>query len=92
MLVRGPGIIPDGLQGMLRITRPSLPRHINRVAVANLRVGDARVDLLFERVAQNRDSVALTDVTVDGQLDVVLEIPRTPGQDGLVGRERSRIR
>lgn len=54
-------------------------------------MGDARVDLLFERAAQNRDSVALTDLTVDGQLDVVLEIPRTAGQDGLVGRERSRI-
>lgn len=91
MLISGLGIIPDALQGTLRIRRPSLPRHINRVAVGNLRVGDAGVDLLFERVAQNRDSVALTDVTVDGQLDVVLEIPRTTGQDGLVGRERSRI-
>lgn len=46
-----------------------------RVACSPLRVGDARVDLLFERVAQNRDSVALTDVRVDG----------------LVGRESSRI-
>lgn len=61
------------------------------MAVGNLRVGDARVDLLFERAAQNRDSVALTDLTVERQLDVVLEIPRTAGQDGLVGRERSRI-
>ena len=47
--------------------------------------------MLFERVAQNRDSVALTDLKVDGQLDVVLEIPRTTGQDGLVGRESSCI-
>lgn len=90
MLISGLGVIPDGLRGTLRIRRPSLPRHINRVAVGNLRVGDARVDLLFERVAQNRDSVALTDVKVDGQLDVVLEIPRTTSPDGLVGRERSR--
>jgi hypothetical protein len=76
---------PDGLQGALRIRRPSLPRHINWAVMGNLRVGDARVE------AQNRDSAALTDVTVDGQLDVVLEIPRTTGQDGLVVRERSRI-
>jgi hypothetical protein len=81
---------PDGLQGTLRIGRPSLPRQSNRVAVGNLRVGDARVDLVCERVAQRRESVALTDVKVHGQLDVVLEIPRMRRQDGLVGRERSR--
>jgi hypothetical protein len=90
MPISGLAIIPDGLQGTLHIGRPSLPRQINRVAVGNLRVGDARVDLLCERVAQKRESVALTDVKVDGQLDVVLEIPRTRRQDGLVGRKRSR--
>jgi hypothetical protein len=40
------------------------------VAVGNLRVGDARVVLLFARVAQYRESVALTDVKVDGQLEL----------------------
>jgi hypothetical protein len=29
-------------------------------------------------VAQRAGSVALTDANVDGQLDVVLEIPRSP--------------
>jgi hypothetical protein len=81
MLIAGLGLVPDGLQGTLRIRRPSLPRHIGRVAVSNLRVGDARVDLLFERVGHKQDSVALTDVAVDGNLDVVLEIPRTPAHD-----------
>ena len=38
-----------------------------------LHVGDARVDLLFERVGRDR-SVALTDAKVKGRLDVVLEI------------------
>jgi glycogen debranching enzyme len=80
MLIAGLGITPDALDGTLRIRRPSLPRHVNRVAVENLRVGDARVDLLFERVAQRVGSVAVTDVKVDGQLDVVLEIPRAPDQ------------
>jgi hypothetical protein len=48
------------------------------------RVGDARVDLLFERVGHKQDSVALTDVAVDGNLDVVLEIPRAPAHDASV--------
>jgi hypothetical protein len=80
MLIAGLGITPDGLQRTLRIRRPSLPRQVNRVAVEGLRVGDARVDLLFERVAHRSDSVALTDVKVDGPLDVVLEVARDPAQ------------
>jgi glycogen debranching enzyme len=80
MLIAGLGIIPDGLARTLRIRRPSLPRHVNRVAVEGLRVADARVDLLFERVAHRTDSVALTDVRVDGDLDVLLEIPRAADQ------------
>jgi glycogen debranching enzyme len=76
MLIAGLGIIPDGLARTLRIRRPSLPRHVNRVALEGLRVADARVDLLFERIAHRTDSVALTDVSVDGDLDVLLEIPR----------------
>lgn len=81
MLIAGLGIVPDALAGTLRIRRPSLPRHINRVTLESLRVGDARVDLLFERVSPGGDSVALTDVRVDGELDVVLEIPRASDRD-----------
>jgi hypothetical protein len=76
MLIAGLGLIPDALNGTLRIRRPSLPRHINRVSLENLRVGGAHVDLLFERVGQRSNSVALTDAKIDGELDVVLEIPR----------------
>jgi hypothetical protein len=32
---------------------------------------DARVSMLFERVANRADRVALTDAHVDGDLDVV---------------------
>jgi glycogen debranching enzyme len=78
MLIAGLGITADGLQRTLRVRRPSLPRHVNRVAVERLRIGEAHVDLVFERVAHRADSVALTDVKVDGQLDVVLEILRAP--------------
>jgi glycogen debranching enzyme len=80
MLIAGLGLVPDGLRGTLRIRRPSLPRQIDRLALKALRVSDARVNLLFERVPTRPDSVALTDVQVDGPLDVVLEIPQVdPG-------------
>jgi glycogen debranching enzyme len=78
MLIAGLGITADGLRRTLRVRRPSLPRHVNRVALERLRVGEARVDLVFERVAHRAESVALTDVRIDGQLDVVLEILRAP--------------
>jgi hypothetical protein len=41
--------------------------------VTGLRIAGARI-LLFERVAQG-DRVALTDAQIDGDVDVVLEIP-----------------
>jgi glycogen debranching enzyme len=72
MLTAGLGLEPDGLQRTLRIRRPSLPRQVSRLSLQGLRVADARVDLLFERVAGRPESVALTDVEVDGRLDVVL--------------------
>jgi glycogen debranching enzyme len=70
MLMAGLGLVPDALEGALRIRRPSLPRHVGRLAVQGLRVGNGRVDLLFERVGQR---TALTDVQVDGDVEVVLE-------------------
>jgi glycogen debranching enzyme len=74
MLIAGLGIVPDGLEGRLRIRRPSLPRPLQRVAVRGLRVAGAVVDLDFERVARRPDTVALTDVRIEGNLDVVLEV------------------
>jgi hypothetical protein len=79
MLIAGLGITADGLERALRIRCPSLPRQVGRVYVGHLRVGDAHVDLLFERVAHRTERVALTDVKINGQLDVVLEILRAPG-------------
>jgi glycogen debranching enzyme len=76
MLIAGLGLVPDGLRGVLRIRRPSLPRQVNRLELQGLRVSEARVNLLFERIAPRADSVALSDVQVEGSLDVVLEIPR----------------
>ena len=71
LLTSGLGLHPAALEQTLRIRRPSLPRWVNRVQVKDLCVGDARVDLLFERAG---DRVALTDAHVTGELDVVLEV------------------
>ncbi|HEY2656344.1 MAG TPA: glycogen debranching N-terminal domain-containing protein [Solirubrobacteraceae bacterium] len=78
LLIAALGIVPDALDRTLRIRRPSLPRHLDRATVEGLHVGDARVDLLFERVGRG-DSVALTDAKVEGRLDVVLEIRQESG-------------
>jgi len=79
MLIAGLGLIPNGLERRLCIERPSLPRQVSRLEVHGLRVCDASVDLLFERIARQPDSVALTDVHIDGDVDVVLQI--RPGRD-----------
>jgi glycogen debranching enzyme len=89
MLTAGLGLLPDGLNRTLRIRRPSLPRHVERLALRGLEVAGASVDLLFERVAHRAESVALTDVQVDGDLDVVLEIPRRVEPDGAESRARA---
>jgi glycogen debranching enzyme len=73
LLTTGLGLHADGLDGALRIRRPSLPHWVNRVEVEGLRVAGARVDLLFERAGAD-GRVALTDARVDGELEVVLEV------------------
>jgi glycogen debranching enzyme len=71
MLIAGLGLVPDAIEGTLRIERPLLPRQVGRLALQGLRVGDSSADLLFERAA---DGVALTDVQIDGDLEVVHEV------------------
>ena len=73
LVTGGLGLVPDALNGRLRVRRPSLPRWLNRVEVSGLRVADARVDLLFER-AGDGEQVALTDARIEGDVEVVLEI------------------
>ncbi len=67
------GLVPDALERRLRVRRPSLPRWLSRVDVRGLRVADARVDLVFERMGAG-DQVALTDARIEGDVEVVLEI------------------
>jgi glycogen debranching enzyme len=71
LLTTGLGLHAAGLERILRIRRPSLPRWVSRVEVNHLRVADARVDLLFERAGPR---IALTDARVHGDLEVVLEV------------------
>jgi glycogen debranching enzyme len=65
------GLEPDAFDRRLRIVRPVLPENINRVEVNQLRVGAARVDLLFERKG---GEIVARDVSVDGDLEIVLEL------------------
>ena len=71
LLKWGLGLSPDALEKRLRVVRPSLPRWLERIDVTGLEVGDARIDLRFERVG---DQVALADARIDGDVEVVLEI------------------
>jgi len=82
MLVSGLGLVPDAFAGTLSIVRPSLPRQVSRLALRGLRVGEARVDLVFERLGTRRETVALTDAQIAGPLRVALEIDRGPGPAG----------
>jgi glycogen debranching enzyme len=67
----GLGLSPDALEKRLRIVRPSLPHWLQRVDVTGLEIGNARIDLRFERAG---DQVTLADTRIDGDVEVVLEI------------------
>ena len=73
MLTAGLGLVPDGLRRILRIRRPSLPEHVDRLELHGLRVAGSRINMLFERVGRN-GAVARTDVEIDGDVEGVLEV------------------
>jgi glycogen debranching enzyme len=64
------GLEPDALHGRLRIVRPLLPRWVGRLSVERMRVGDALVDLRFERAGTQ---VVLADARIEGTLQLELE-------------------
>ena len=64
------GLEPDAFSNRLLVTRPILPDFIDRLEVRELKVGNARVDLKFERTSD--DNVAVKVLRVDGKLDIVL--------------------
>jgi len=71
MLKWGLGLSPDALENRLAIVRPSLPRWLGRVEVRGLALGDATIDLVFER---SGEQVTLADAHIEGDAEVVLEI------------------
>jgi len=65
------GLAPDAFNKRLRIVKPHLPNFINQVALRHLRVGEATVDLQFER---QRDGTLEAHVgEVKGELKVEVE-------------------
>jgi glycogen debranching enzyme len=66
------GIEADGLRNRLRIRRPSMTHWIKRVEINGLRIRDSEVDLVFERASSG--GVALGDVRIRGDVEVVLEV------------------
>ena len=71
LLKWGLGLSPDALENRLAIVRPSLPHWLNRVELSGLALGNARIDLVFERAGEQ---VTLADAHIEGDAEVVLEI------------------
>jgi glycogen debranching enzyme len=63
------GLMPEAFDKRLRIVRPILPDFIDEVELHRLRVGEAQVDLRFERNAN--DVVTVHTLRVTGRLEVV---------------------
>jgi hypothetical protein len=65
------GLIPEAFDRRLRILRPILPDFVDRLSLKGLRVGQAQVDLEFERTSEGKIAVKVEKVT--GTLEVVVE-------------------
>jgi glycogen debranching enzyme len=69
------GLVPDAFDRRLRIVRPTLPDFVHELELRNLRVGEARADLRFERTEDAR--VAVDVLSIEGDLEVLVQ-PATP--------------
>ncbi len=63
------GLAPEAFEERLRIRRPMLPDFVGRLQVHQLRVGNAKVDLHYERQADGKIKVEV--IKVDGKLEVI---------------------
>jgi glycogen debranching enzyme len=68
------GIVPEAFEKRLRIVRPLLPGFVEKMEVKRLQVGEAKVDLWFERTSRG---VAVEVVGLDGDLQVLVEPGRS---------------
>ena len=63
------GFSADAPRGVLYIDRPRLPSWLQRIEILGMRVGDARLDLVFS----NNDGVTATEIPrKDGELEVLI--------------------
>lgn len=69
------GLRPDAWARRLAVTRPRLPRLAEFLTVRGLRVGEARVDLRFQRAG---DAVDVEVLALDGPLHVTVEAGGSP--------------
>lgn len=74
------GLTPEAFERRLRIVRPVLPDFIDRLDVKRLRVGEASVDLVFERGEDHACKVQV--LQVEGNLDVVVEPSKPTAAEG----------
>jgi glycogen debranching enzyme len=65
------GLEPDAARGVLYVNRPFLPSLINRVELKKLRVGEAELDLLFQRTETGTTSFSV--LRKKGDIRVVIE-------------------
>jgi len=65
------GMRPDAAAAVLELRSPTLPAWLPRLNVANMRVGDAVVDLLFHR---DGDTTAVQVLHRSGELSVIVRI------------------
>ena len=70
LLTTALGLTPEAFDGRLRIVRPVLPANVNHLEIRHLRVGTARVDLVFERKGEGIGARVLDR---EGKLEVVVE-------------------
>jgi glycogen debranching enzyme len=64
------GFEPDAFSKRLRIVRPILPKGLDRLDVTGLRVGQASVDLAFQRGTTGVDADV---IRLDGELEVQVD-------------------
>ena len=63
------GFAADAPNGKLYIDRPALPSWLQRIEILGMRVGDARIDLVFS----NNDGVTATEIPrKEGELEILI--------------------
>jgi glycogen debranching enzyme len=63
------GLYIDGRDGRIELHNPRLPEFLDTLRIFNLKVGDAEVDLLFERY---QDDVGVQILRRSGKVDIVV--------------------